>query len=261
MTLSHTVKRHNRRYSYYICLEDSKRNISTCPIKRLPATEFEKVVLGEVGKLFQTPTMFAQISAIEQAVIGNKLQETLQNIHAVWEVMCPGERAKLLQSIIKRITVYENELAIDWNTDGLLTLFAEAGFPFAEGDTPEIRTQLPFKLRHLGRKQTIVMDDGNRAKEILDDPIPKAVMLAHQYAEMLESGKYTTVLQLAQAMKLDRSYVARTLNLINLAPEIIQVILNGTAPESLTLNKLNVNFPSDWSEQLTHFGMASSVDE
>ena len=32
-SMSHTVKQGNKRYSYYICLEDTKRNFSTCPIK------------------------------------------------------------------------------------------------------------------------------------------------------------------------------------------------------------------------------------
>ena len=41
--------------------------------------------------------------------------------------------------------------------------------------------------------------------------------MAHQYAQMLESGWYSTVLELAKALKLDRSYVARTLSLVNLA--------------------------------------------
>ena len=38
------------------------------------------------------------------------------------------------------------------------------------------------------------------------------------YAQMLECGRYKTVLELARALKLDRSYVARTLSLVNLAP-------------------------------------------
>ncbi len=248
MTLSHTVKKGNRRYSYYICLEDSKRNISICPIKRMPANEFEKLVLAEIGKLFQTPTMFAKINQEEQIITGSKLTEVLQNIHAIWEVMCPAEKVKLLQAVIGKITVFEQRLEINWNVDGLLTLFAEANFPIPGGDVPELQTQVPFKLRHLGQKQTIIMDNNSDAIRF-EEPVAKAIMLAHQYAQMLESGKYSTVLQLARALNLDRSYVARTLNLVNLSPEIIKLILSGNAPQSLSLSKLNKGFPTDWQEQ------------
>lgn len=114
---------------------------------------------------------------------------------------------------------------------------------------------VPFQMRHLGRKQTIVLDCGKCVREMTDEPLVRAVILAHQYADMLEHGKFTTVLQLAQSVRLDRSYVARTLNLVNLAPDIIQRIMAGKAPESLTLNKLNSGFPEDWKEQRNTFGM------
>lgn len=117
---------------------------------------------------------------------------------------------------------------------------------------PELQTQVPFKLRRLGQKQTIIMDNNSNTARF-DEPVAKAIMLAHQYAQMLESGKYSTVLQLAIALNLDRSYVARTLNLVNLSPEIIKLILSGHAPQSLSLTKLNKGFPSDWQEQKNHF--------
>ena len=52
---------------------------------------------------------------------------------------------------------------------------------------------VPFRLRHLGYRQTIVLDRDGDLPEIANEPLAKAIILAHQYAEMLESGKYTTV--------------------------------------------------------------------
>ena len=59
---------------------------------------------------------------------------------------------------------------------------------------------------------------------------------------MLESGWYSTVLELAKALKLDRSYVARTLSLVNLAPDIIVAVMQGKTPPEMTLAKA-VNTP------------------
>ena len=114
---------------------------------------------------------------------------------------------------------------------------------------------VPFRLRHLGSRQTIVLDRDGDLPEIANEPLAKAIILAHQYAEMLESGKYTTVLELARKLRLDRSYVARTLSLVNLAPDIVTKVMQGKAPESLSLAKVTGGFPDDWQEQRKLFQM------
>ena len=72
---------------------------------------------------------------------------------------------------------------------------------------------------------------------------------------MLETGKFDTVLKLSQALKIDRSPLAKTLSLVNLAPDIVQTVFDGTAPSDLTLAKLFRSFPDDWQEQKKAFGM------
>ena len=71
----------------------------------------------------------------------------------------------------------------------------------------------------------------------------------------MESGKYDTVLQLSQALHLDRSAVAKKLALANLCPEVIEAVFSGTAPEGLNLNKVTKGFPDDWGEQKRLFGL------
>ena len=68
--------------------------------------------------------------------------------------------------------------------------------------------------------------------------------------------KFNNVLELANAVKIDRSVVARTLLLVNLAPDIVTAIFNGTAPDTLTFAKLVTGIPDDWQEQRKQFGMA-----
>ena len=112
-------------------------------------------------------------------------------------------------------------------------------------------------MRHLGRKQTIVLDsESSTLDDIAKAPFPRAVILAHQYAEMLELGKFSSVIELAQHLKSDRSNVARTLSLVNLAPDIVTAIMTGKAPETLALTKLIYGFPESWQEQQEAFGMA-----
>ena len=114
---------------------------------------------------------------------------------------------------------------------------------------------VPFHIRHLGPRQSIVLDCGSKFNDVVNEPLPKSIILAHQYAQMLESGRYSTVLELAKALKLDRSYVARTLSLVNLDPDIIVAVMQGKTPPKMTLAKAVNNLPEDWQEQRELFGI------
>ena len=56
-------------------------------------------------------------------------------------------------------------------------------------------------------------------------------------------------------MNVDRSYVARTLALANLAPDIVKLIWEGRQPKGLTLEKLRQGITDSWAEQRRVFGV------
>ena len=53
----------------------------------------------------------------------------------------------------------------------------------------------------------------------------------------------------ADKLKMDRSYLARTLPLANLAPDIVKLIWKNRQPSTLTLDKLLKGIPESWEEQ------------
>ena len=113
---------------------------------------------------------------------------------------------------------------------------------------------VPWMLQKSGsRVRTVV--PGMEFEDFKSEPLAQAIMKGYQYARMLESGKFDTVLELAQALKCDRSAVARTLSLVNLCPEVVKAVFEGTAPESLTLRKVMYGFPDDWEEQKRVLGL------
>ena len=79
--------------------------------------------------------------------------------------------------------------------------------------------------------------------------------ISHQYQKYLESGKGESVTDLAQKEHIDRAFLFRSLSLVNLAPDIINLILDGREPKTTTLNKLRKGFPEDWEEQRNFFGI------
>ena len=109
------------------------------------------------------------------------------------------------------------------------------------------KVTIPLRLKYDGCKTVIRQPEAEQAE--LDpetmSPLQKAVIQGFQYRDMLESGKVATVSELAQKVKQERAFLFRALSLVNLAPNIIEAILNGKAPAKLTLSKPRKNFPED----------------
>jgi len=55
---------------------------------------------------------------------------------------------------------------------------------------------------------------------------------------------------LAAAVGLERSYVARLLNITLLAPDIVKAAVAGDEPSGLSVAKLRERLPARWDEQL-----------
>ena len=120
-----------------------------------------------------------------------------------------------------------------------------------------IKVTIPIRLKYDGCKTVIHQPEVEQTE--LDpetmSPLQKAVIQGFQYRDMLESGKVATVSELTQKVKQERAFLFRALSLVNLAPDIIEAILNGKESTTLTLSKLRKGFPEDWNEQRKMFGM------
>ncbi len=66
---------------------------------------------------------------------------------------------------------------------------------------------------------------------------------------MMETGRYSTINELAAAENINSSYVSRLLRLTLLAPDIVEAILDGRQPEGLALPGLMEPFPVEWNLQ------------
>ena len=78
----------------------------------------------------------------------------------------------------------------------------------------------------------------------------KALARAFRWRRMLESGRYSTIDELAAAEKINSSYVSRLLRLTLLAPYIVEAILDGRQSASMTLPGLMEPFPVEWGVAL-----------
>lgn len=126
----------------------------------------------------------------------------------------------------------------------------EAGIDFSisvESSGMECVLTVPCKLRRYGG--LVKLHSADAATDEPRLPIQTALIQAHRGMEQIVSGKATTMRQIAKSLKMDRSFVARTLQLANLAPDIVKAIWENRQPVSLTLDKLRRSIPDSWAEQ------------
>ena len=74
---------------------------------------------------------------------------------------------------------------------------------------------------------------------------------------MLEIGGYATIREIANAEKINESYVGRVLQLTPLAPDIVEAVLGGRQPAGLQLEPLLRRFPVGWREQLKEISLVA----
>jgi hypothetical protein len=93
--------------------------------------------------------------------------------------------------------------------------------------------------------------DVRRTEQLARGTLVKAIARAHRWQGMLDSGAVSSIEELAQAERINPSYLARVLRLTLLAPEIVESILDGRHdPERVALERLMRPFPALWGEQL-----------
>ena len=127
--------------------------------------------------------------------------------------------------------------------------------PTLSQDGQTLLVHMQFTLRHHGGRKQIVMP-ADAAPWIprparVDNTLVKAIVRAHRWRDMIESGRYTTVRDLAEAEKINESYLGRTLRLTLLAPMIVESILDGRQHSELELDQLLKPFSTEWARQFS----------
>ena len=107
---------------------------------------------------------------------------------------------------------------------------------------------VPCLLRRSSGKLEIQVESDDAPEQPMT-PLKAAILQAHQGMALLTSAKAETMREIADKLKMDRSYLARTLQLANLAPDIVELIWENRQLSTLTLDKLRKGIPESWEDQ------------
>jgi len=124
-----------------------------------------------------------------------------------------------------------------------------------DGDHVVIRIPMNLKRRS-GRKEIIVPDGlpGTERQKRTQEPLVTALARAFHWQDLIDTGRYASITDLAEALRVDRSYVSRIMRLTLIAPDIVDAISQGREPSGLSLGRLVKGMPVGWAEQRERVG-------
>jgi hypothetical protein len=83
----------------------------------------------------------------------------------------------------------------------------------------------------------------------VDNVLVKALARGYRWRKLLDNGTYSTIKEIAAKERVDVSYIAEVLRLTLLAPDLVQIILDGRQPPGWQLRRFRKRFPLEWQAQ------------
>jgi len=134
--------------------------------------------------------------------------------------------------------------------------------PKLSNDGKAMTVHVPMTFQTRGGRKLVVTPDGvpswAKPRQRIDNAMVKALGRAFRWQKLLDTGKYATIEEIAEAEKINTSYVSRILRLTLLSPEIVERILDGRQPTSMALKSLQKGLPVSWGEQSKIWGLPTS---
>jgi hypothetical protein len=107
----------------------------------------------------------------------------------------------------------------------------------------------PISRAKRGGRKGLQLPAGANATPTIDRTLVKALARAFRWKQMLETGEFATIGELAEREGIAPSYMTRVLRLTLLAPDIVEAIVDGNQSTELTLARLMEPFSAVWTDQ------------
>jgi hypothetical protein len=100
----------------------------TCAVTSVPAADIEGAVLDQVQKLLAAPELVARTWATakrEDGITEREVTVLLADFATVWNELFPAEQARIVQLLVERVDVREDQLEVRIRAEGLASLVGE----------------------------------------------------------------------------------------------------------------------------------------
>ena len=130
-----STKKGVKLYRYYVSMDvirNRETGEETAPM-RLAAGMVEDAVVTEARRILQTPEVVTQVlSALKRDGVGASETDAIAALHefnAFWSQLFPAEQARIIQLLVRRVTVTSTGLEVDIRREGIAGVIREMVAP------------------------------------------------------------------------------------------------------------------------------------
>ena len=228
MSPTHTVRRRNR-YRYYIS-QAQLRGGEPGSRPRVGADDIEPLVVQAMCRKQDRADQIADVTT------------------GVWS----ADIRELVRTMVDRIVVHHDRIELTLKGKQIDQL-SDDGDNQSENLKP-LRLALP-PSRPRARKQILVPGHSGAQRRRIDHALILALARAKSWMQKLRQGEFADTAEIAQHHELSEAHVRRLLRFAYLAPDIVEAIVEGRQPRTLTVKRLLKGIPLDWSDQRSALGI------
>lgn len=239
------------RYRYYVSRSlQHDPNASSSDGLRIPALEIEAAISQLLAEALDDP-----LALLAQAGIpleSNRLRMILKQAEQL-AFSIRGKQRDTIRDLVANVTVQPHEISVELSARALCKALAGEQ---PTGTPTSIPLSSPVRLTRTGRAMRLVQRDGRPVSQGRPDPgLVELLRKGRSWWQQLQAGTID-IATIAREEKVNDSWVSRLVRLNFLAPAIVEAILAGPHPASVSATSLRTaNLPIDWNEQIALFGM------
>jgi DNA invertase Pin-like site-specific DNA recombinase len=237
MTPTYTMRRGNR-YRYYVSralMQQGGQETSAVP--RVGADDIERLVVETLSRALSRKDLALDAGS------------------GIWNT----ETRTVVRESVERVVVGGEESQIV-----LKGRAGEAGTGTPERDGDDTVTVLTVPLppaRPRARRTILLPGDAGSAPRRIDQALLLALAQARSWVRGLRHGEYANTAEIARRFDLSEPHVRRLLRFAYLAPDMVEAIVEGRQPRTLTVRLLLRGIPLAWTDQRAALGFTHQNPE
>src|SRR6202521_359569 len=249
LTPSH-ARKGERKYRYYVSRNFPAQGLAPPRVGwRLPARELEERVAAAVGEMLGDES--AVLEAAQKTDINSSHVDRVLHAARTWRhrLQSEAEQTSAIGALADRVELKSDGIRVSIKLPIASAEKSRAQLP----DQVAIARSFPMQLKRRGVELRLIVGDHNRSAAIVDLSLLKAVARAYRWFDAISTGKARSLAAIAAREGLAVRYVGRLIRLAFLAPEIVESIVEGRQPTTLTAEALTrrIELPLSWSSQRT----------
>ncbi len=260
MTPSHAVKK-GKRYRYYVSQTLITGSRADAPKgRRIPAGEIEQLILERICQaLIDQSFMLKTISAVaDEPAVQKQFLEQARKVAQGWPDLATADLRAILLTFVIRIDVRADKVEIQLRPQQLTQTIRNDHELHPKGASDDelaetVTLSIPARFKRSGMESLMVIEGqrGKRPNQKPDRSLIRLLVNAMDFRDRIMKGHGNSIREIAEQAEVSPSYFTRVFRLAYLAPDIVQAILNGEHPPSLTAAKLTASsrLPLTWPQQ------------